>query len=89
MSTVTFELHSDLADWLKTIAAKRTITVSDAVQQLLEEQRMRERGLTSVDVPIGGTPWKATMPFRGLIYDGYETRWERLAPDHLAAKTNR
>jgi hypothetical protein len=79
MDTVTVELHGELAVWLKAISVGRNVALHEAVQQLLEEERMRDLGVTKVEVPIGDGRWRATIPLRGLIYTDYETRWERVA----------
>ena len=84
MDTVTLELHNELADWLKEIAEKRGLDLYEAAQQLLEEQRMRDHLVTRIEVPIGNCRWAATIPMRGLIYSGYETNWQRVAPDRTA-----
>jgi hypothetical protein len=78
MDALTLELHGELAAWLKAIAAKRNIALHEAVLQLLEEDRMRDLGVTKVEVPIGDCHWRATIPLRGLLYMDYETRWERV-----------
>lgn len=78
MDALTLELHGELATWLQAIAAKRNIPLREAVQQLLEEERMRKLGMTKVEVPIGDCRWRATIPMRGLIYTDYEACWERV-----------
>jgi hypothetical protein len=81
MDTVTLSLHAELAAWLNEIAAKRGLTLSEATQQLLEEERMRDLFVKEIEVPIGECRWRASISTRGLMYSGYETTWQRVDSD--------
>jgi hypothetical protein len=87
MDTVTLTLHADLAMWLKGIAVKPGVMLHEATQQLLEEEKTRDLNMKVIEVPIGDCRWRATVPLRGLIYNGYETQWQRIASSSTVAAT--
>jgi hypothetical protein len=77
MSTITLELDADLTGWLEAEAARRAVSVEHAAFQLLQEERMRDLGVRTLDVTVGGEYWSARMPLRGVLYTDYATEWTR------------
>ena len=54
MTTLTIELHSDLARWVERNAAVRDLSLEAATSRLLDEARMRDVGLTRIVAPVPG-----------------------------------
>jgi hypothetical protein len=86
MTTLTIELHSDLAGWIEQTAAARGLSLEAATSRLLDEARMRDVGLTRIVTPGPANQlWFARTPMRGLTYIGYDMNWKLMSAEAAQA----
>ena len=86
MTTLTIQLHSDLAGWIEQTAAACGLSLEAATTRLLDEARMRDVGLTRIVTPgPDNQVWFARTPMRGLSYIGYDVNWKLMSAEAAQA----
>jgi len=60
------------------MAEKRNLSIEQTISRLLDEERMVDCCLKTIEVPEGDQMWVASVPTRAHIYTGYNATWAKL-----------